>query len=171
MSLDAATGHLGCPIGTLGVPLMRARERLRVKLSRRTLSVPAGLLVAGLSSKSAPAAPPATLVGPDGKRRDWERDERSRFAGGCRVTQQVLRSMVMIKVAKILPPHWRPMIVVEGSPRQYSLFCNRGRITLFRSHHSPIELRKQNNSRAALERMSYPPLDRGRTKQRKGPCS
>ena len=63
ISLEAAAGQLGCPIGTLGVRLMRAKERLKIRLTRRGMSVPAGILIGGLPAKSAPAALPATLVG------------------------------------------------------------------------------------------------------------
>ena len=63
MSLEAAAGQLGCPIGTVGVRLMRAKERLKIRLSARGMSVPAGLLVAGTAARSASAALPAALVG------------------------------------------------------------------------------------------------------------
>ena len=33
MSLEAAAGRIGCPIGTVGVRLMRAKERLKIRLS------------------------------------------------------------------------------------------------------------------------------------------
>ncbi len=53
LSLDAVAGQLGCPIGTLGVRLMRARERLKIRLERREMSVPPGLLVGGSTAPSA----------------------------------------------------------------------------------------------------------------------
>jgi RNA polymerase sigma factor (sigma-70 family) len=51
MPLEAVAGRLGCPIGTVGVRLMRARERLKARLGRRGGSAPDGLVVAGLSSR------------------------------------------------------------------------------------------------------------------------
>ena len=38
MSLEGAAGQLGCPIGTLGVRLMRATERLKSRLARRNVN-------------------------------------------------------------------------------------------------------------------------------------
>ena len=42
MSYQAAAERLGCPIGTVSVRLMRARERLRTRLVRRGEAVPSG---------------------------------------------------------------------------------------------------------------------------------
>ena len=38
LMLEAAAVRLGCPIGTVGVRLMRARERLKDRLTRRGIS-------------------------------------------------------------------------------------------------------------------------------------
>ncbi len=54
---DAAL-RLGCPVGTIGVRLRRARERLRVRMTRRGLAPTAGLLVTLLASEAASACPP-----------------------------------------------------------------------------------------------------------------
>ena len=47
LTLETAAGQLGCPVSTLGVRLMRARERLKARLTRRGISRADGLLVAG----------------------------------------------------------------------------------------------------------------------------
>jgi RNA polymerase sigma factor (sigma-70 family) len=52
---------LGCPTGTVAIRLRRARERLRVRLTRRGLAVPAGLVAAALVPAAAPGAVPAAL--------------------------------------------------------------------------------------------------------------
>ena len=61
MTLEAAAGQLGCPIGTLGVRLMRAKERLKKRLTLRGVSEPAGLVV-GNAGKSASPALPSEMV-------------------------------------------------------------------------------------------------------------
>src|SRR5262249_46205514 len=43
LTLEAAAGRLGCPVGTLGVRLMRARERLRTRLTRRGMERAEGM--------------------------------------------------------------------------------------------------------------------------------
>jgi hypothetical protein len=53
---------LGCPVGTVGIRLSRARERLRTRLTRRGLALPATLVVAVLSPKAAAASMPAGLA-------------------------------------------------------------------------------------------------------------
>ena len=59
---DAAL-RLGCPVGTIGVRLRRARERLRARMARRGLAPTASLLATLLvPSEAASACPPAVLV-------------------------------------------------------------------------------------------------------------
>jgi RNA polymerase sigma factor (sigma-70 family) len=62
MSREMAAAQLRCPANTVGVRLMRARERLRTRLTRRGLVFPATLLAAGLRPGSATAAAPPALV-------------------------------------------------------------------------------------------------------------
>src|SRR5262249_31022533 len=57
-----AAQRLRCPLGTIGVRLMRARDRLRVRLTRRGLAPSAGLLAALSGGDDASAAMPHLLV-------------------------------------------------------------------------------------------------------------
>src|SRR5262245_24028447 len=54
--------QLGCRPGAISRRLARARELLRVRLTRRGLALPAGVLTAALSQQTAPAAVPAALL-------------------------------------------------------------------------------------------------------------
>ena len=101
LTLEAAAGHLGCPIGTIGVRLMRGRDRLKERLGRRGVSGADGVLVAGLSSRAAMA------ILPDGLIRSTV-DAAIRITSGgsatlaaAKFTSAVLRNMVMIRVVKI----------------------------------------------------------------------
>ena len=60
---EEAALELGCPKGTVLSRLAWARQRLRDRLTRRGLTLSAGLLAAALSTRSAAAAIPAVLVG------------------------------------------------------------------------------------------------------------
>jgi RNA polymerase sigma factor (sigma-70 family) len=62
LSHDRAARHLGWPVGTVKSRLMRARELLRGRLSRRGLGLPAGLLIAEAASGLAEAALSSPLV-------------------------------------------------------------------------------------------------------------
>jgi RNA polymerase sigma factor (sigma-70 family) len=54
--------RLRCPVGTIGVRLRRARERLRVRLTRRGLAPTAGLIGALLGAEADSAEVPSVLV-------------------------------------------------------------------------------------------------------------
>jgi RNA polymerase sigma factor (sigma-70 family) len=62
MTHEEAARQLGCAVGTVGSRLVRGRERLRDRLTRRGLGPAAGLLGAGLSGDTASAAVPMALV-------------------------------------------------------------------------------------------------------------
>lgn len=62
LTYQEAAIRLHCPVGTIGVRLKRARQRLRVRLTRRGLAPSAGLLGALLGARAATAWVPATLV-------------------------------------------------------------------------------------------------------------
>jgi RNA polymerase sigma factor (sigma-70 family) len=59
-SYEAAAAQLRVPVGTVRSRLSRARERLRVRIDRRGLALPAG--VAALTASEASAAVPAHLI-------------------------------------------------------------------------------------------------------------
>ncbi len=61
---EEAAQQLGCPSGTVFSRLARARERLRTRLTRRGLALPAGVLTATLAalSQQARAATPPQLA-------------------------------------------------------------------------------------------------------------
>ena len=105
MSLEAAAGQLGCPIGTVGVRLMRARERLKIRLSRRGMAVPAGLLVTGAAARSASAALPAALVGSTVNAVMHQATSGIVSLAAAKLTTDVLRNMVMIKMAQDVHGH------------------------------------------------------------------
>jgi RNA polymerase sigma factor (sigma-70 family) len=100
MSLDAAAGQLGCPIGTLGVRLMRAKGRLKFRLTRRGMSVPSGILVAGSEAKSTSTALPATVIASTVNAIIQKSTSDIMSLAAARLTGDVLRSMVMIKLAR-----------------------------------------------------------------------
>lgn len=56
-TVDEAAEHLGCPRGTVASRLARARERLRVRLSRRGVMLPATAAALALGEATAGAAP------------------------------------------------------------------------------------------------------------------
>jgi RNA polymerase sigma factor (sigma-70 family) len=62
LTYQQAAYRLRCPVGTIGVRLRRARERLRVRLTRRGLAPTAGLLGALLGAETASARVPSLLV-------------------------------------------------------------------------------------------------------------
>jgi RNA polymerase sigma factor (sigma-70 family) len=59
---DEAAQHLGWPLSTLKSRLEEARDRLRRRLGRRGLTLPAALLASVLAEGTAQAAVPVTLV-------------------------------------------------------------------------------------------------------------
>jgi RNA polymerase sigma factor (sigma-70 family) len=101
MSLDAAAGQLACPIGTIGVRLMRAKTRLKSRLIRRGASVPAGLLIGGASANSASLALPAALIDSTVKAAVGNAATGIISTAALRLISEVSRSMLMIKLAKI----------------------------------------------------------------------
>jgi CxxC motif-containing protein (DUF1111 family) len=62
LTYQEAAQRLHCPVGTIGVRLGRARERLRMRLTRRGLAPTAGLLGALLGAEDASAWMPSGLV-------------------------------------------------------------------------------------------------------------
>ena len=66
LTLDEAARRLRWPAGTLRSRLARARDKLRIGLTRRGVALPAAVLAAGLSprSASAPSHPPCATSQP-----------------------------------------------------------------------------------------------------------
>ena len=62
MSRERAAELLRCPVSTVGVRLMRARERLKVWLTRRHPELGASLIAASLDSQAKAAIVPTELV-------------------------------------------------------------------------------------------------------------
>ncbi len=62
ISRERAAELLGCPVSTVGVRLMRARERLKVWLTRRHPDLGASLIAASLDSQAKAAVVTAALV-------------------------------------------------------------------------------------------------------------
>ena len=100
LTLEKAARDLGCPIGTLGVRLMRARERLKRRLSRRGITAPAGLLIAGLSARPSTAALPDTLVRSTVTTALQFASSGTITLVATELTKDVLRRMIWIKLAR-----------------------------------------------------------------------
>jgi RNA polymerase sigma factor (sigma-70 family) len=62
LSTEAAAARIGCPRGTVLSRLSRARERLRGRMARRGLTLPAAFIAAIAMSGAASAALPAILL-------------------------------------------------------------------------------------------------------------
>ena len=62
LSYQDAANKLGCPVGTIGVRLRRARQRLRARMARRGLAPTASLLASLLAPEVGVASPPTMLV-------------------------------------------------------------------------------------------------------------
>jgi RNA polymerase sigma factor (sigma-70 family) len=61
---EQAAKELGCPVGTVLSRLTRARKRLRVRLTRRGITLPAGVLAAALASRVRAGPVPSTYLEP-----------------------------------------------------------------------------------------------------------
>jgi RNA polymerase sigma factor (sigma-70 family) len=105
-SHEEAARHLGWPVGTVKSRIARGRLRLKMRLTRRGLGVPAGLLTAGVFAKESRATPPVPLV-------DATVQAATRFAAGsataagsvtvavAALTEGVLMTMFLTKARMI----------------------------------------------------------------------
>ncbi len=59
---EEAARQLACPVGTVASRLAWARERLRVRLTRRGITLSAALLAGGLAAHAGPVAPSGSLA-------------------------------------------------------------------------------------------------------------
>lgn len=102
---EEAARHLGCPIGTIGSRLARGRDRLRGRLVHRGLAPTVGALIAALATDSrgagmSPALAESTAqlgrcltLGKTGAGMS--------SAASAKLAEDVLRSLVMIKLSSI----------------------------------------------------------------------
>jgi RND family efflux transporter MFP subunit len=94
-TVDEAAAQLGCPRGTVASRLARARERLRVRLSRRGVVLPAGAAVLALAEASRAAAPDALLRG---VLMNLHATGHSAAGTAAAVANQVVRAMFLRKL-------------------------------------------------------------------------
>jgi RNA polymerase sigma factor (sigma-70 family) len=107
LSHERAARLLGLPVGSLKSRLRRARELLRGRMSRRGLTLPAGLLIADATSKGAEAAVPLALVhltvrGAVAAAMGQAAALEAISASTVQLTDEVLRTMFMTKL-KMVP--------------------------------------------------------------------
>ena len=101
LTLDEAARKLRWPAGTLRSRLARARDKLRIGLTRRGVVLPAAVLAAGLSPRSASASVSSSLC-------DITTKAAIQFAAGqaasplaASLAQEVLRAMFVNKLRLI----------------------------------------------------------------------
>jgi RNA polymerase sigma factor (sigma-70 family) len=102
MNLEAVAAQLGCPIGTVGVRLMRAKQRLKTRLGHRGVSLPAALFGAGTAASTAEASLPSALVGSTVRAAIHQTTRGMVSPAAATLASIVLRSMVMAKLVKTL---------------------------------------------------------------------
>jgi RNA polymerase sigma factor (sigma-70 family) len=97
---EEAARELGCPLGTVLSRLARARERLRARLTRRGITLPAGALAAALSGSDLSAAVPARFVGLAAQAALAAAPGGAGVVspGVCALAEGVLRGMAMTKL-------------------------------------------------------------------------
>jgi RNA polymerase sigma factor (sigma-70 family) len=99
---EQAARHLSCPVGTVHSRLARGREQLRGRLTRRGITVPAGLLAVGWAWNGVAAAAPPALA--DSTIRAALRLVGGRVSVGAvpasvaALTGMILRTMLMAKI-------------------------------------------------------------------------
>ena len=103
LSYQEAAGRLHCPVGTIGVRLRRARERLRVRLTRRGLAPTAGLLGAFFGLEAASAPLPAVLIRTTARAAAGFASGEAATAGlasapAVAITQAVLATMGLVRL-------------------------------------------------------------------------
>jgi RNA polymerase sigma factor (sigma-70 family) len=97
-----AAEALGCPRGTVATRLSRARERLRAHLSRRGLTLSAGLLSALLSREAVAREAVSAALGRSAARAAWSPAGTAVPATVLALTKGVARTMLMEKLKVIL---------------------------------------------------------------------
>jgi RNA polymerase sigma-70 factor (ECF subfamily) len=107
MTNDEASRHLGCPKGTILSRLARARERLRARLTRRGLTLSAGLFTAVLTEKIAPTALSAALA-------DSTTRAAMQFAAGKAVTAGAVSAKAAALTTEVLRAMFRARLKAGG---------------------------------------------------------
>jgi len=107
LTYQEAALRLRCPVGTIGVRLKRARQRLRERLIRRGVAPTAGLLGALLCAEDAPACVPPVLVESTVKAAmGWAAGKAAAAglasAGVVAATDAVLWTMALIRLKLVL---------------------------------------------------------------------
>jgi RND family efflux transporter MFP subunit len=98
-SLDEAAAQLGCPRGTVASRLARARERLRTRLARRGLALPAGLAAWSLAETAHAASASDGLIRATVGLLKLSATERAAAAGAATlVAAHVVRIMFLRKL-------------------------------------------------------------------------
>jgi RNA polymerase sigma factor (sigma-70 family) len=103
MTNAQAADRLGCPLGTVAIRLSRARQRLRVRLTKHGVALTAGALAVALEKHLAAAATPLGLVQSVGRLPSILGTSTAIWAGAvsCQVaalTEGVSKAMFMEKV-------------------------------------------------------------------------
>ncbi len=98
LTQDQAAARLGCPVGTIGSRLHRAREGLRVRLTRRGLA-PAGCVAATMAAATARADVPASLISRTVRFGSGPRLATATSAVVTRLADLTIRRFLMIKMA------------------------------------------------------------------------
>lgn len=102
MTAEAAADRLGCPRGTVLSRLSQARERLRLRLTRRGLALPAGFVAACASPATVEASISATLT-------QSVVQSASQVAAGGTVA-----SAAPVGVASLVAPVLKSMLLAKG---------------------------------------------------------
>jgi RND family efflux transporter MFP subunit len=98
MSIDEAAVELGCRRGTVASRLARARERLRVQLGRRGVSLPASLAAAALAEVAEAAAPEMLVRSVLSNVKLQAAGHAVAAAGATALATRVVRAMFLRKV-------------------------------------------------------------------------
>ncbi len=95
LTYQDAAHRLGCPVATLGVRLKRARERLRLRMTRRGLAPSAGLMATLLVPEAGSAGMTTSLVASTAK-------AAVGFVGGESATTGMISTSVMTVTESVL---------------------------------------------------------------------
>jgi RNA polymerase sigma factor (sigma-70 family) len=98
LSVEVAARRLKCPEGTVLSRLARARDRLRLGLTRRGLALPAVFIAGGLVPRSAAALPPALLETTAQAAMRFASGQGVASAAAVALAKSTLRAMLITKL-------------------------------------------------------------------------